>query len=180
MTKDSLDNQLMERIAAGDQRALATLVQRHLPKAHAIAQRMLNSPQDAEEAVADAFGKIWMNAGGFDRSKAAFGTWFYRILANTCIDLSRRRPPGAQDIETPQDMLADERPMADQQLLEKRESERIRHAVQGLSEKQRMAVLLCYFEEMTNPQAAEIMGLHIKALEGLLVRARKTLREALQ
>ena len=49
-------------------------------------------------------------------------------------------------------------------------------ALDGLNERQRMAVVLCYFEEHSNPQAAQMMGLHIKALEGLLVRARKQLR----
>ena len=179
MQQDSLDIRLMERIAVGNQRAFADLVHRHLPKAHAIARRMLYSPQDAEEAVQDAFGKVWVNAAGFDSSKAAFGTWFYRILANTCIDVSRRRPAASVNLESLMDTLSDNAPMPDEIVSSKMESQRIRQAVQLLPEKQRMAVILCYFEDLTNPQAAEAMGLHIKALEGLLVRARKALRQVL-
>ena len=53
-------------------------------------------------------------------------------------------------------------------------------AISKLPEKQRVAVLLCYQQEYTNPEAAAIMGIHIKSLEGLLSRARKALKEELK
>lgn len=171
------DNALMERIAQADRGAFRLLVGRHLPKAHAIARRMLPSREDAEEAAQDAFGKVWVNAARFDPHKAAFGTWFYRILANTCLDMARRRPVA-------QTVLSEEWPdtgaAQDATMMEKQESTRIRAAVQALPVRQRMAVVLCYFEEMTNPEAAAAMDMHVKALEGLLVRARKTLRHTLE
>lgn len=60
MQIDSLDTELMQLVANGDQIAFATLVKKHLPKAHVIARRMLNSVQDAEEASQDAFSKVWI------------------------------------------------------------------------------------------------------------------------
>lgn len=65
------------------------------------------------------------------------------------------------------------------QAIEHQEASRVREAVQALPAQQRLAVTLCYFEEFTNPEAAEYMGLHLKALEGLLVRARRRLRQTL-
>ena len=60
------------------------------------------------------------------------------------------------------------------------ERRRRRLSHEELPERQRMAVTLCYFEGMTNIQAAEVMEINIKALEGLLVRARKALRPVLE
>lgn len=176
MLQQLSDNDLMQRIKSGDAPAFRLLVQRHLPKAHAIARRLLYVHHDAEEAAQDAFTKVWVNAARFDASQAAFGTWFYRILTRTCLDMLRKRPAPHSDISELQDSLAGMEESQESALSAKQEAARIQSAVQSLPEKQRLAVVLCYFEGMTNPEAAEIMQLHIKALEGLLVRARKQLR----
>jgi RNA polymerase sigma-70 factor (ECF subfamily) len=75
--------------------------------------------------------------------------------------------------------LADNAPSAESMLAASEEEAAVRHAVATLTPQQRAAVTLCYFEHYTNPEAAKIMGLNVKALEGLLVRARRTLRELL-
>jgi RNA polymerase sigma-70 factor (ECF subfamily) len=180
MHEEIPDEKLMEAIAAGNQQAFRTLVVRYLPKAHEIARRTLQTRQDAEEAIQDAFGKVWEYAIRFDSTKASFGTWFYRILTNTCLDMLRRKEPDHQPIEDIIETLPDEEMQQDMTLATQQDSEIIRRAVQSLPDRQRIAVVLCYFEEMTNPEAAAVMGLHIKALEGLLVRARKTLRTQLR
>lgn len=173
------DHPLMQRVAEGDKHAFRQLLQRHLPRAHAIARRNLTSVQDAEEAVQDAFSKLWVHAASFDPQKAQFSTWFYRIVVNSCYDMLRRRSPAAAPLEEMAEILPDERMNQEADLVESQQSAQLRHAVQSLPENQRMAVVLCYFEEMTNPEAAQAMGLHLKALEGLLVRARKKLRDLL-
>jgi RNA polymerase sigma-70 factor (ECF subfamily) len=134
---------------------------------------------DAEEAVQDAFDKVWVNAARYNPAKAAVGTWFYRILTNTCLNMARKRPPEFVTLDVIEEVVADEEKGQDERLMAHREGLRVRMAVQSLSERQRLAVVLCYFEDMTNPEAAQVMGLHVKALEGLLVRARKLLREIL-
>lgn len=170
----------MERIAGGDKPAFQQLTVRHLPRAHAIARRMLLSPEDAEEAVQDAFSKLWVHAARFDPGKAAFSTWFYRILSNACLNMARVKLPAFDPIGELAESLADNATEHDNALAALQEAERIRQAVASLPERQRMAVVLCYFEDMTNPEAAAIMGLHIKALEGLLARARKKLKQYLE
>ena len=176
MQNEPTDSELMERIQKGDQLAFSTLVKRHLPRANSIARRTLTVAQDAEEALQDSFNKVWIKAKDFDSTKASFGTWFYRIIVNTCIDLARRKKPTDADIDSHMECLSDQTPTAEKLALEEQESQKIKNAVQSLPEKQRIAIILCYFEEMTNKEAAQIMGLNIKALEGLLVRGRKTLR----
>ncbi len=176
MLEQRLDNELMESVKDGDSRAFRLLVERHLPKSHAIALRVLYSQADAEEAAQDAFTKVWVNAVKFDGRQANFGTWFYQILIRTCIDMLRKRPPRHSDIADMQELLADTKENQEITLSLQQDALRIKAAIQLLPERQRVAVVLCYFEDMTNSEVAVVMGLHIKALEGLLVRARKKLR----
>lgn len=179
MLQQLSDTELMDRIKTGNAAAFRLLVQKHLPKAHAIARRLLYMHHDAEEAAQDAFTKVWMHASRFNASQAAFGTWFYRILTHTCLDMLRKRPAPHSDISGMQDSLADTAESQESSLSSQQQAARVQTAVQNLPEKQRLAVVLCYFEGMTNPEAAEVMQLHVKALEGLLVRARKNLRAIL-
>ncbi len=176
MIQDQSDEDLMKAVAKANQSAFRTLVNRHMGRANTIAMRSLPRREDAEEAVQDSFCKIWVNAASFDPDKAKFMTWFVRILTNTCLDKIRSNPPRAGDIDALADVLADDAASYDAQYGQKREGEAIRKAVQTLPDRQRMAVILCYFEEMTNPQAAEVLGINVKALEGLLVRARRDLK----
>jgi RNA polymerase sigma-70 factor (ECF subfamily) len=75
--------------------------------------------------------------------------------------------------------IADEAPNAEANLADRERAHRVQAAVAALPERQRLVLTLCYFEGFSNQQAAEILGLHIKALEGLLVRARRRLRDDL-
>lgn len=168
----------MSSAAQGDQEAFRTLIQRHLPRAYAIAGRMLDTRADVEDAVQESFTKLWINAPRWKPGRAAFATWMYRIIANTCLDAARRRRPET-GAETAMEALPDGSPNAEGQTIQDRQAKHVREAVQALPAQQRLAVTLCYFEEFTNPEAAEFMGLRLKALEGLLVRARKSLRQSL-
>ncbi len=91
-----------------------------------------------------------------------------------------KRPPMTSDITDWQDILAHPDASQEATLTQTQEATRIKTAVQSLPENQRIAVVLCYFEGLTNPEAAHIMELHVGALEGLLVRARKQLRMNLE
>lgn len=166
----------MQLVASGDRRAFHILVVRQLPRSHAIARRMLVSPEDAEEAIQDAFGKAWKHARRFNPDKAAFGTWFYQILTRTCLDMLRRNGATHAPLDDAAEQIPDGSDDPEAALIVRTEGGRVRSAVQSLPDRQRAAVVLCYFEDMTNPEAANVMGIHVKALEGLLSRARKNLR----
>jgi RNA polymerase sigma-70 factor (ECF subfamily) len=178
MEQSASDEVLMGRVAAGDAAALQLLVERHLPRAHAIASRVLAGEADAQDAVQEAFTKVWMNAARWRPQRAAFTTWLYRIVVNSCLDMARRKAPDA-DSDAIIAALPDGGDAAETRLETDEQAARVRTAVQALPEHQRMAVTLCYFEAFTNPEAAQIMDMNVKALEGLLVRARRQLRQAL-
>ena len=119
------DERLMAAVAEGDERAFAILVQRHLPRAYAIARRVLPEQADAEDAAQEAFTRIWTHAADWQPGRALFTTWLQRILVNQCLDQLRRRE------RRPEQRQVDRRGAA--------------------ADKQRMAVVLCYFEEHSTP-----------------------------
>lgn len=168
----------MEAVARGDGHAFDLLVRRHLPRAYAIARRILLTQADAEEAAQDAFTKIWVKAADWQPNRAKFTTWLHRIVVNAALDMARKRHPGfVADGESVLATLSDATPSIEARLSEAESHQQLRAAVAALTPQQRAAVTLCYFEHYTNPEAAKLMGIHLKALEGLLVRARKQLRE---
>ncbi|MFM9890910.1 MAG: sigma-70 family RNA polymerase sigma factor [Rickettsiales bacterium] len=180
MIQSPPDEQLMEAVASGDGHAFDALVRRHLPRAYAIARRVLSNQADAEEAAQDAFTKIWVKAADWQPDRAKFTTWLHRIVVNSALDMARKRTPGfVADAEAVLATLPDATPNIEAQLGQAEQQALVRQAVATLTPEQRAAVTLCYFEHYTNVEAAKMLGINLKALEGLLVRARKKLRETL-
>lgn len=171
------DGALVSRVARGDGRAFEMLVRRHADRHLAFAERLLGNRQDAEDMIQDAFARLWLHAERFDPSRASFRTWFYRIVYNRCVDLIRRR----KDHQLPEHYDApDDAPSQIETLAESGRATRVRGAVNGLPVRQRAAVTLCYFEGLSNRDAAAILGLNIKALESLLTRGRRQLANQLE
>jgi RNA polymerase sigma-70 factor, ECF subfamily len=173
------DEDLMGRTAGGDREAFDLLVKRHLQRVYALSRGMLNRKADAEDVAQDVFTRIWIYAPRWRAGEAAFTTWLHRIVMNCCFDHLRKQGSEARRQELPEDIASPERD-SEGSYAEKQKKARIRAALQELPERQRMAVTLCYLQEMTNAEAAQIMDMHLKALEGLLVRARRSLRPMLE
>ncbi|MGA9658933.1 MAG: sigma-70 family RNA polymerase sigma factor, partial [Asticcacaulis sp.] len=88
-------------------------------------------------------------------------------------------PPPADNIVDHGDSLADNAATGEDIYLKKREAQRIQNALSALPAQQKLAIVLCYYEDFTQSEAARIMQVHIKALEGLLSRAKKSLKQDL-
>lgn len=84
------DKELLSRHAGGDPYAFAELVQRHRDRMWAVALRTLGDPEEAADALQDAFLSAYRAAGRF-RGDAAVTTWLHRIVVNACLDRLRRR-----------------------------------------------------------------------------------------
>lgn len=178
MLHEHSDEELMVLVAQGHKLAFDQLVRRHLPRAHAVAAHICGSTSDADDIAQEAFTRIWLRAATWRDDKAKFVSWFYRILTNVAIDRARQRKSSDSDIDW--DAIPDSAPTADVLVADRQTHRRVQAAVASLPERQRTVLTLCYFEGFSNQQAAEILGLHVKALEGLLVRARRTLKDKLQ
>jgi RNA polymerase sigma-70 factor (ECF subfamily) len=84
------DKELLSRHAQGDPHAFAELVHRHRDRMWAVALRTLGDPEEASDALQDAFLSAFRAAGRF-RGDAAVTTWLHRIVVNACLDRLRRK-----------------------------------------------------------------------------------------
>ena len=176
-TKEYTDEVLMGKIKSGDGEAFSMLVVRHTKKYYSLAYRMLSSREEAEDTVQEAFLNLWTNPGGWDSGrKSKFTTWFYRVVANACIDRKRKNAPLPIDEGfDPPDLSAG----AEEVIEVKERKENIDACIGELPESQQTALALCFYEGVSNRDAAEIMGVSVKALESLLMRAKASLRTKL-
>lgn len=175
--KPGEDDELLVRVASGDQDALARLIGRHGRGLRLFATRYLGSSADAEDVVQDVFMSVWKHAARFDPAKGRASTWLYRITANRCIDARRRRTfrvfIGLDDMH---DMLADEDPRADARVGARQELAVVRNGLSRLPERQRMALLLRAVADLDVPAIGGVMGTSAGSVEQLLVRGRRALR----
>jgi len=166
------DEALMLRIARGDERAFRALAPRYAARAASLARHISGSEADAEDIVQEALLRVWIHAPRW-RPEAAFRTWFYRIVFNLALNRKRRAP--FAPLEAAGDP-ADPAIRADAALLRAEEDRRIADAIAALPARQRSAIALTYNDELSNAEAANVLGTSVSAFETLLVRARRTLR----
>ncbi len=169
------DEQLLARINRGDFSAFESLVSRYQKSALGAARRFVGDEHEAEDLAQEAFLQVYRNAHQF-RSDAKFRTWFFRILTNLCLNRLKKKRPEYLD------NLLVGTPTGDDpaRIFERREQRAaVFRAVLNLPPRQRIAFILCCFEELSYADAAQCLGLSVKAVESLLVRARRTLREEL-
>ncbi|MBM3538910.1 MAG: RNA polymerase sigma factor [Alphaproteobacteria bacterium] len=178
--RDGSDDELMRRAGRGDQTAYSRLVERHLPRAVALATRIAGSRGDEEEIVQEAFLRTWLKAPDWRDERqpggARFTTWFTRVVVNLCID--RRRKPIMSPLDLAADLPSTEISGFDT-VAQGETRNRLLAALAALPERQRAALTLCHWDGMTNIEASEVLGISVGALESLLVRARRTLRDSL-
>ena len=170
------DQELVERVGRGDPAAVQALVARKLPRMLQLAHRMLNDTAEAEDVTQEAFLRAWKQASSWVPGAARFDTWLHRVTLNLCYDRLRRRREVAM-AEPPEQI--DTGPAADRGLLARDTGLRVAAAMAELPDRQREAVALCHYQELTNIEAAALMGVTVDALESLLARGRRALRAAL-
>ena len=169
------DEELVRRVGQGDPAAIQAMVARKLPRMLALAQRMLGDAAEAEDVAQDAMLRAWKQAPRWKPGQAKFDTWLHRVGLNLCYDRLRRRReiPTAAPPERP-----DEGAAPDRGLLAADIGVRVDGALARLPERQREAIVLCHFQELTNIEAAALMEISVDALESLLSRGRRALRQA--
>ena len=137
---------------------------------------MLNDSAEAEDVVQDAFIRIWRAAPKWRRQNAKVSTWMYKIAVNLCLD--RLRKPKTTAMENAPE-IRDESSTPTEGLEARERADVVRGALQELPERQRAALSLCYFQDLSNIEAAQILDISVEALESLLARGRRTLKKAL-
>lgn len=173
------DELLMAQVVAGNHDAFAQLVSRHTSRFFALAFRTLQNQSDAEDIVQAVFIKLWQNPAAWNKEKAQFTTWFYRVVLNACHDFSRKHRKATH--LTPETLEALSPPVTSEQTrLEEDQLQRWRQqclmiAMQRLPSSQRDALNLVVYGQMPQKQTAEVLGTTVKAVESLLVRAKRSI-----
>ena len=174
-TEIESDEQLMLLIQTHDKYAFSVLVERHSQKFYNLAYRSLFNKADAEDIVQEAFLKIWRKPELWRPQKQTkFTTWFYRIVLNTCLDINKKKVITSEALAQ-----EGEEPSEIDQSDENSQLTDLETALRNLPERQRTALNLCFYEELSNQEAADIMGIRLKALQSLVIRAKANLKKTL-
>ena len=166
----------MARARAGDAEAFRTLVERHRDRAYGLALRIVRVPVEAEEVAQDAFVRVWRALPAF-RGESSFGTWLHRIVARRAIDRAavlRGRRAREAELDAAGEPAAG--PVRD--LDAALRARRLEQLMGRLSEVQRAAVTLYYWEDRSVEDVAGLLGLPENTVKTHLSRARALLRAA--
>lgn len=167
----------MLRVAQGDHAACQQLAERHLGRILSFAARTLGDRTMAEDVAQETFTRLWMHAKRWQPGPARLTTWLHRIALNLCLDhLARKREESLDDVPEPTDPSKDAAAhMQDRDL-----RDQVTAALQTLPDTQRAAITMCHYQGLRNAEAAEVLGISIDALESLLARGRRAMRERLR
>ncbi len=171
MDPSAIETQQLRQIAQGDKHAFAQLLSAYLPSLLGFIKRYVKEPAQAEDIAQETFLRVWQRAGDWQPREHSPRSWIYRIAYNLCIDLIRKQKPTTDALD---ELIAPDSP--ESEVIEQNQHQHLRTAIQSLPERQRTALYLCAFQGLSNKEAASIMSLGVDALESLLARARRSLR----
>jgi RNA polymerase sigma-70 factor (ECF subfamily) len=176
---------VLARARQGDNEAFRALVEQHSRSAFRLAFRMMGNEQDAEDVVQESFLRAYRQLGRFE-SRANFGTWLYRIVANCSVDLMRSKQARHDQIrgDSLDDAAAAELPDANlagpDRLAQSAEIDRrVQAALRELSPLERAAFTLRHYEGRSIDEISAALGLGTSAAKHSVFRAVRKLRVAL-
>ena len=174
----------LARARQGDSEAFRALVERHSRSVFRLAYRMTGNEQDAEDVVQESFLRAYRQLGRFE-SRANFGTWLYRIVANCSVDLMRAQQARhdqtrRESLDAVMTLPAGEEPGPERLARSAEIAARVRTALGGLSPLERAAFTLRHYEGRSIDEISRALGLGMSAAKHSVFRAVKKLRIALE
>jgi len=184
------DIRLMLRVRNDEPGAFEDLVENYQHRLIAVMHHVVGNAEEAEDLAQEVFLRVYRARKKY-RPRSKFSTWLFTIANNLALNALRRRqrkpavPLDARDSgplgPRPAEQLVKDKAGSPSTRLQNAELVAlIRQALDGLNERQRMAVLLNKYEEMNYLEIAEVMGLSTQAVKSLLSRARTNLRQLLE
>ena len=189
------DVDLVALVTQGDASAFSEVVDRHLACIEIYAKRIIGDDALAQDVAQETMLILWQRSADFDARKARLTTWLHRIAHNRSIDLLRRRKRETPVASDEMFDRAEAGPLSNKEaeLLSIKEAEPhvntyadgsesalINRGLQALPESQRTALVLTYYQNLSNREVAQVMNISIRAVESLLVRARGNLKKQLE
>lgn len=171
---------LLAECATGNQAAFDRLYRLTAPKLFALAIRILQRRDIAEEVLQESFVRIWHNAQAYEEAKAHAMTWMSTIVRNTALDWLRR-PNLESPVELPESAdIPDEalQPMASLQL--KEEESALHNCMKELAAPERQSLALAYFRGLSYSELAEQLRVPLGTVKSWIRRSMTRLRECLE
>lgn len=162
---------LLKAVAAGDHAVLGELYDRYAGLAYGLAMRILRDAADAQDVVQEVFVQVWRQAGRYDSARGSPEAWVCTIARTRALDRLRRRAARREGVAVPP--APSTRPPAADEALS------VRSALRSLSDEQREALELAYFEGLTQSEIALRLGEPLGTVKSRIRTGMMRLREAL-
>jgi RNA polymerase sigma-70 factor, ECF subfamily len=172
--------ELIVRARTGDTQAWGDLYREYAPAIFRFCRRAMPTREDAEDATMEIFIKLRDKLAQYDQSRS-FTAWLYKVAANHCWDMLRRRRvrQGKETEDVTEMPLEAPEPNQLEKLIEERTSEEVRRALDKLGLRARMALVMRYYSDMSYDEIADALGVRRAFVGVVLLRARHELRQAL-
>ena len=177
------DVRIVDRIATGDERALAELYDRYGRPAYSLARRICVDEVLAEDVVQEVFLSVWRDPGRYVAGRGAFASWLLTVVHHKAVDAVRRegvhrRRQVVMDDEVT-DQLVPENPGADQNAIGNVVGDDVRKAINDLPAEQAKTMMLAYYGGYTQREVASIVGVPLGTVKSRMFAAAQRLRAAL-
>lgn len=169
------DKALLRLIAQGDKLAFGQLMQRHIAAVTGFVMRYFSQKTDAEDIAQETFIRLWCKAPVWEEKGISVKAWLFKVAYHQCIDQLRKQKNQSNYDEQP--VVVDELACIDRLIGVEADLSIQKVALQGLPERQRTAIMLCAVKGLSNSDAAAVLGISIDAMESLLARGRRKLKQ---
>ena len=157
---------LLTAVARGDEAAFGKLYDLVAPRVYGLIRRVLRDPAQAEEVAQEVLVEVWRTAARFDPERGSPTAWVFTIAHRRAVDRVRAEQAandrtvkaGAAAVDTPYDAVADE-------VAVRLERQQVRHCLDALTELQRQAVTLAYYQGHSYPQVSELLDVPLATVK---------------
>jgi RNA polymerase sigma-70 factor (ECF subfamily) len=171
------DEELLELLAASDDRALGELYDRYGRMAYGLALRVLRDRALAQDAVQEGFLAVWRNAARFEAERAKPSTWILTLVHRRAVDLVRREERRRGDPLETAPQAAGEETGEEAELRDRRR--RVQAALMQLPPAERQALELAYYGGLTQSELAARLGVPLGTVKSRMFSGLRRLRDLL-
>lgn len=171
------ETELVRRAQKGDEESFCALIGQYEKRIYNIAYKFLRNEYDAQDAAQEAIIKMFTNIRKFS-FQSAFSTWMYRVTANTCLDMIRKRRPDT-DLEDFERYAVSRVGNPDSDTINRELGENIKSAIRMLPDKYIPIIVLKDMEGLKYEEIAEVLHISVGTVKSRISRAREKLRDIL-